>query len=161
MNAPSQTAAVLTLTAGLALEAAAAQTEYHLLYLGYLQPFHWLLNTCIQFFLRLLTPQNYVSHTVTGWPGGEPTAQSIRTMQEQGAHSTTMQMRVSLGEEGSGAVVEKHVGLGQSNVHLWRITTVRHKSSPVPAFSCLHPSSRLLTDRQKREKVSAIQITTL
>lgn len=35
-----------------------------------------------------------------------------------GAHGTTMQMRVSLGEEGSGAVVEKHMGLGHSNVHL-------------------------------------------
>lgn len=102
MNA-SQTAAALTLTAGPALEAAAAHTEYRLLYLGDLQPFHRLLNT---------------SHKVTECTGGEPTTDSIKTMQERGAHSTTMQMCVSLGEEGSGAVVEKHVGLGQSNVHL-------------------------------------------
>lgn len=45
---------------------------------------------------------------------------SIGVTQGRGAHSTTMQMRVSLGEEGSGAVVEKHMGLGHSNVHRGR-----------------------------------------
>lgn len=115
MNA-SQTTAALTLTAGLARKVATAHTEYRSLYLGDLQPFRSLLNTCSQFFLRLLAPRNL--HKVTECTGGEPTTDYIRTMQEQGAHSTTMQMCVSLGEEGSGTVVEKHVGLGQSNVHL-------------------------------------------
>lgn len=59
---------------------------------------------------------------------------SIGSTQDRGAHSTTMQMRVSLGEEGSGAVVEKHMGLGHSNIHLGRIVTIRHKSSPIPAL---------------------------
>ena len=41
MNAPSQTAAALILTAGHnPLKAAAAHTENHLLYVGNLQPFY-------------------------------------------------------------------------------------------------------------------------
>lgn len=59
MNAPSQSAAALT--AGIALEAAAAYNEYCLLYLGDLQSFHRSLDTCSQFFLGLLMPQNYDS----------------------------------------------------------------------------------------------------
>lgn len=55
---------------------------------------------------------------------------TIGTTQDRGAHSSTMQMCVSLGEESSGAVVEKHMGLGHSNVHLGRIVTIRYKSSP-------------------------------
>lgn len=43
---------------------------------------------------------------------------SKKPTQEQEAHGSTMQMHVSLGEEGSGTVVEKHMGLGHSNVHL-------------------------------------------
>lgn len=151
MNAPSQTAAALTLKAGrnIPKAAVAAHTEYHLLYLGDLQPFYWPLNTCIQFSLRLFTShcQNYDSHTETECTGGKPTAKSIGTPQHQGAHSTTMQMRVSLGEEGSGAVVEKHVGLGHSNVHLRRIVTVRHKSSPILAVY-LCTSKFKTTDKQ-------------
>lgn len=59
-----------------------------------------------------------------------------------------MQMRVSLGEEGSGAVVEKHMGLGHSNVHLGRIVTIRHKSSPIPSVFFLFTSKFKTTDRQ-------------
>lgn len=75
-------------------------------------------------------------------------------MQERGAHSTTMQMCVSLGEESPGTVVEKHMGLGHPNVHLRE--TIRHKSSSIPAeyflsvclFVCFFKSKFKTTDRQ-------------
>lgn len=39
--------------------------------------------------------------------------------------SITMQRRISLGEEGSGAVVEKQMGVGHSDIHLCSTVTKR------------------------------------
>lgn len=72
-----------------------------------------------------------------------------------------MQMRVSLGEEGSGTVVEKHMGLGHSNVHLGenRDNKAQIFSNPGWSFFFLFTSKFKTTDRQKGKKVSAFQDT--
>lgn len=56
---------------------------------------------------------------------GKPNVRTCETKQKQGGHNSTMQGRVSLGEEGSGRIVEKHMGIGHPHIHL---VTLMYKS---------------------------------
>lgn len=56
---------------------------------------------------------------------GKLNVRTCETKQKQGGNNSTMQRRVSLGEEGSGRIVEKHMGIGHPHVHL---VTLMYKS---------------------------------
>lgn len=67
-----------------------------------------------------------------------------------GGGSSTMQMRVSLGEERPGTVVEKHMGPGHPNVHL-RETKPQMFLDPSDFWvytACLFQSKFKTADRQ-------------
>lgn len=99
----------------------------------------------------------------TEWAGGEPRVTTVHERAADGGGSSTMQMRVSLGEERPGTVVEKHMGPGHPNVHL-RETPPQIFFDPSDFLvytDCLFQSKFKTADRQAEggSQVWAFQIT--